>query len=81
MHVIIEEGLADQEFIAERTENYEYLASVVEDSTPEKVAEITGVEAAKIKKAARLLLRQIRQQSILQWASLSTELVQIMCFL
>ena len=54
MHVIIEEGLADQEFIAERTENYEYLASVVEDYTPEKVAEITGVEAAKIKKAARL---------------------------
>ncbi|WP_114489738.1 formate dehydrogenase subunit alpha [Halanaerobium sp. ST460_2HS_T2] len=54
IHVIIEEGLADQKFIAERTENYEYMAAVVEDYTPEMVEEITGVEAAKIKKAARL---------------------------
>ncbi|MFN2340437.1 MAG: formate dehydrogenase subunit alpha [Halanaerobium sp.] len=57
MYVIIEEGLADQKFIAERTENYELLAAVVEDYTPEKVEKITGVAAAKIKKAARIFAR------------------------
>lgn len=54
MNAIIEEGLADQEFIKERTENYELMAAVVADYTPEKVEEITGVDAAKIKEAARL---------------------------
>jgi formate dehydrogenase major subunit/formate dehydrogenase alpha subunit len=54
MNVIIEEGLADQKFIEERTENYELMASIVADYTPEKVEKITGVAAAKIKKAARL---------------------------
>ena len=54
MHVIIEEGLADQEFIEDRTENYELMAAVVADYTPEKVEKITGVDAAKIKKAARI---------------------------
>ena len=54
MNVIIEEGLEDKDFIENRTENYEYMRSVVEDYTPEKVEEITGVAAEKIRKAARL---------------------------
>ncbi|MGM0410789.1 MAG: formate dehydrogenase subunit alpha, partial [Bacillota bacterium] len=54
MNVIISEGLADEEFIEKRTENYEYMKSVVENYGPEKVEEITGVSADKIKKAARL---------------------------
>ena len=54
MNVIIEEGLEDKDFIENRTKNYEYMRSVVEDYTPEKVEEITGVPAEKIKKAARL---------------------------
>jgi len=53
MNVIIEEGLEDKEFIAERTENYEELKEVVKDYTPEKVEEITGVSADLIRTAAR----------------------------
>ena len=54
MHVIIEEGLADLEFIETRTEGYEELAKIVKDYTPEKVAEICGIDAEDLKKAARL---------------------------
>jgi len=54
MNVIISEGLADREFIETRTEGYEEMAKVVEKYTPEVVAEICGVPAEDIVKAARL---------------------------
>lgn len=54
MHVIIKEGLADEAFIAERTENYEALKAMVAGYTPEKVEEITHVPADKIREVARL---------------------------
>jgi formate dehydrogenase alpha subunit len=54
MNVIINEGLADDNFIAERTEGYEELKSLVAEYTPEKVEEITSVPAEKIRTAARL---------------------------
>jgi formate dehydrogenase alpha subunit len=54
MNVIISEGLADDKFIAERTESYEELRALVADYTPEKVEDITGVQADKIRAAARL---------------------------
>ncbi len=38
MHVIINEGLQDDTFIKERTENYDELVKVVENYSPEKVA-------------------------------------------
>ena len=38
MHIIIEEGLQDDAFIAERTEGYEKIKEIVKDYTPEKVA-------------------------------------------
>jgi len=53
MNVIIEEGLYDKEFVAERTEGFEELAEMVKDYTPEKAAEITGVAADDIREAAR----------------------------
>jgi formate dehydrogenase major subunit len=53
MNVIIEEGLYDKEFVKERTENFEELKKMVKDYPPEKVAEITGVEAESIREAAR----------------------------
>ena len=53
-HVIIKEGLADEKFIAERTENFAALRVTVEEYTPEYAAEITGVPAEDIVKAARL---------------------------
>jgi formate dehydrogenase major subunit len=54
MNVIINEGLADREFIENRTEGYEAMAEVVAKYTPEVVAEICGVDAEDIRKAARL---------------------------
>ena len=53
MHVIIEEGLADREFIKQKTEGYEEMAAVVRQYTPERVEEITGVPKEKIIEAAR----------------------------
>jgi formate dehydrogenase alpha subunit len=52
MHVIIEEGLADKEFIRRRTEGYDEMAAVVKEYTPERVEEITGVPKDKIIEAA-----------------------------
>jgi formate dehydrogenase alpha subunit len=54
MNVIIEEGLQDREYIEERTENYEALESLVKEYTPEKAAEVCGVNADDIRKAARI---------------------------
>jgi formate dehydrogenase major subunit/formate dehydrogenase alpha subunit len=55
MHVILREGWHDAAFIAQRTEGFEELAATVARYTPEVVAEITGVPAADIEKAAHLL--------------------------
>ena len=52
-HVIIKEGLIDRDYIAQWTRGFEDLAESVKDYTPEKVAEITGVAAGDIVRAAR----------------------------
>jgi formate dehydrogenase alpha subunit len=54
INVIISEGLQDQEFIDERTENFAQCRDVVQSYTPERVEQITGVPAENIKSAARL---------------------------
>lgn len=57
LHVIVKEGLYDQKFIEERTEGFEEVREAVEEYTPEKVAELTGVPARDIVEAARLYAR------------------------
>ncbi|MFD1672396.1 formate dehydrogenase subunit alpha [Agrilactobacillus yilanensis] len=54
MNVIINEGLADEAFIAQRTEGYEALKAMVADYTPEVVAEICEIEPEAIVQAARI---------------------------
>jgi formate dehydrogenase major subunit len=54
MHVIIEEGLYDEEYVKTRTEGFEELRTVVERYTPEFVEGITGVLQEDLRKAARL---------------------------
>ena len=54
MNVIITEGLADEKFIAERTENFEALKATVSRYTPEMVEEITGIPARDLIDAARM---------------------------
>jgi formate dehydrogenase major subunit len=53
MHVIVEEGLTDQAFIAQRTSGYDELATVVQEYIPNHVANVTGVPPALIVEAAR----------------------------
>ena len=52
MHIIIEEGLQDSDFINSRTEGYEELKEIVKDYTPERVAEICNIDPDDLRKAA-----------------------------
>jgi formate dehydrogenase major subunit len=54
-HVIIAEGLADEAFIAQRTEGYAAFRETVLRCTPQKASAITGVPADDIRSAARIL--------------------------
>jgi formate dehydrogenase major subunit len=54
MHVIVTEGLVDQEFIANRTIGYDDLRKNVEDYAPEAMAPICGIDADTIRYVARL---------------------------
>ncbi len=60
MHVLIEEGLIDEAYIAERTEGFEALKAVVADYSPEVAAGICGVEPGLIREAARTFGRAER---------------------
>jgi len=54
MNVILSEGLQDEAFIKERTENFEEFKKVIETYTPERVEEITTIPADKLREAARI---------------------------
>jgi formate dehydrogenase major subunit len=54
LHVIINEGLTDDEFIANRTTGFEDLKRKVQAYAPETVAPITGIPADTIREVARL---------------------------
>lgn len=54
MNVIISEGLAQDDFIKDRCENFEALRQIVAHCTPEKAEKISSVPAELIKEAARL---------------------------
>jgi len=53
MYTIIEEGLTDDRFIAERTEGFEEIKENVKDYSPEDMAPITGIPAQTIREVAR----------------------------
>ena len=52
-HVIITEGLVDQDFIARHTENFEAVREAVLKYTPEEAERVTGVSAEDIRWTAR----------------------------
>jgi len=54
MHVILKEGLADEDYIRERTENIEELKKVVEKFDLVTTSKITGIPRDQIIEAARL---------------------------
>ena len=55
MNIILQNGWQDQEFIQARTEGFEEFKAVVEQYTPQRVAEITGVPEEKLREAAEIL--------------------------
>jgi len=54
LHVIIDEGLTDDKFIADRTIDFEELKANVADFSPEKMAPVTGIDAESVREVARL---------------------------
>jgi ferredoxin-nitrate reductase len=57
LHLIIKSGNIDRKFIEEHTVGFEKLEETVSEYTPERVEQITGVPAKKLREAARLLGR------------------------
>ncbi len=53
IHVVIEEGLADQDFIAKRASNYEALKENVKGYSPEAMEPICGIPAQTLREVAR----------------------------
>ncbi|WP_277949972.1 molybdopterin oxidoreductase family protein [Bailinhaonella thermotolerans] len=55
LHLVIADGHADEEYIAARTTGWAEIASSVSAYWPERVERVTGVPAADLRRAARLL--------------------------
>lgn len=53
-HVIIRDGLTDEQYIAEQTEDFDELKDFLEEYTPEMVSKITGIPAKDIEEAAHI---------------------------
>ena len=54
MHVIIEEGLTDPDYIAQHTEGFEAISAHLKDFPPEKMAPLCGIDAETLRIVARL---------------------------
>ncbi|MEY3746915.1 MAG: hypothetical protein RL194_374 [Pseudomonadota bacterium] len=65
LNVIITEGLADEDFIRERTENYEALKANIAGYSPELMAPICGIDAETLRQVARLYATS--KASIILW--------------
>lgn len=64
MNVIIAENLYAKEYVAERTEGFDALKTMVAKYTPEYVEKISGVPAEDLKKAARMYAQANRASII-----------------
>ena len=53
LHLIVENGHADDDFISEFTEGWEVMPSFLEQYPPDNVSEITGIPAEDVRTAAR----------------------------
>ena len=62
---IIEERLVDEEFVRERTRDFDELRQSVQEFAPERMADKCGIDAATIREAARLYARSRR--SMILW--------------
>lgn len=55
MHIILEEGYEDKQFIRERTENYDEFRRTVAKYNPKMVSEITGISEEDLYRASEIL--------------------------
>ncbi len=55
MHVLIGEGLIDEDYVREHTENFAALRDLVADYDPERTAAVCGIDAATIRAVARAI--------------------------
>jgi anaerobic selenocysteine-containing dehydrogenase len=67
LHVIIEEGLYDRDFVEKWTHGFADLAAHAKQYTPQRVSEITWVPPDLIRKAARLYAQS--KPAVLQWGN------------
>jgi anaerobic selenocysteine-containing dehydrogenase len=67
IHVIINEGLYDKDFVEEWTIGFDELRTHIQSYTPEKVATSTWIPAEKIVQAARFY--SVNKPSCLQWGN------------
>jgi formate dehydrogenase major subunit len=65
IHTIIDEGLANDAFIRDRTSGYEALKENAKEYSPEKMAPICGIPAPAIREVARLFATS--KSSIILW--------------
>ncbi len=65
IHTIIDEGLVDEDFIRNRTHNYEALKENSKDFSPEKMAPLCGIPAETLREVARAYATS--KASIILW--------------
>ena len=53
LHTIVEEGLVDEAFVRDRTDDFEALRQHLQDFSPEAMAPVCGIEAATLREVAR----------------------------
>jgi len=66
MNIILEKGWEDKSFIEQRTEGFEEFKILVEDYSPEKTTEITGVPVEQLYQAAEILA--LNKPMAVMWA-------------
>ena len=65
MHVLIDEGLYDADFVAEWTTGFDELAAHVADKTPEWAAERTGLSPEQIRETAQAMAAHAPKSAIM----------------
>ena len=65
LHTIVEEGLYDRQYVQAHTDDFLKLREHVRDYTPEKMAEICGIDAATLREVARTYARA--KSAIIFW--------------
>ncbi len=68
MNIILEKGWEDKAFIAGRTEGFEEFKAVVEQYTPDRVSDITGIPVEQLYQAAEILATPAGKPMAVIWA-------------